>query len=47
MMRTHYCGELNKENIGQTVKICGWTNRRRDHGGVIFLDVHQFERVRA
>jgi aspartyl-tRNA synthetase len=39
MMRTHYCGELNKENIGQTVDICGWTNRRRDHGGVIFLDV--------
>ncbi|VVM17530.1 Aspartyl-tRNA synthetase (EC @ Aspartyl-tRNA(Asn) synthetase (EC [uncultured Gammaproteobacteria bacterium] len=36
MMRTHYCGELNKENIGQTVEICGWTNRRRDHGGVIF-----------
>ncbi len=39
MMRTHYCGELNKKNIGQTVEICGWTNRRRDHGGVIFLDV--------
>ncbi len=39
MTRTHYCGELNKENIGQTVEICGWTNRRRDHGGVIFLDV--------
>ncbi|WP_138145955.1 aspartate--tRNA ligase [Bathymodiolus heckerae thiotrophic gill symbiont] len=38
-MRTHYCGELNKENIDQTVEICGWTNRRRDHGGVIFLDV--------
>ncbi|HIL03095.1 MAG TPA: aspartate--tRNA ligase, partial [Candidatus Thioglobus autotrophicus] len=38
-MRTNYCGELNKENIGQTVEICGWVNRRRDHGGVIFLDM--------
>lgn len=38
-MRTHYCGELSKENIDQTVEICGWTNRRRDHGGVIFLDM--------
>ncbi len=38
-MRTHYCGKLNKENISQIVKICGWTNRRRDHGGVIFLDM--------
>ncbi|WP_428087274.1 aspartate--tRNA ligase [Candidatus Thioglobus sp.] len=38
-MRTNYCGELNQENIGQTVDICGWVNRRRDHGGVIFLDV--------
>lgn len=38
-MRTHYCGELKKENINESVKICGWTNRRRDHGGVIFLDV--------
>lgn len=38
-MRTHYCGELNKNNIDQTVEICGWVNRRRDHGGVIFLDM--------
>jgi aspartyl-tRNA synthetase len=38
-MRTNYCGELNKENISQTVEICGWVNRRRDHGGVIFLDI--------
>ena len=38
-MRTNYCGELNKENIDQTVEVCGWVNRRRDHGGVIFLDM--------
>ena len=38
-MRTHYCGELSKDNIDQTVEICGWVNRRRDHGGVIFLDM--------
>ena len=38
-MRTHYCGELNKDHINQTTEICGWVNRRRDHGGVIFLDM--------
>jgi aspartyl-tRNA synthetase len=38
-MRTDYCGELGKDNIDQTVEICGWVNRRRDHGGVIFLDM--------
>ena len=38
-MRTHYCGELNKDNIDNTIELCGWVNRRRDHGGVIFLDL--------
>lgn len=38
-MRTHFCGELNKECIDQSVVLCGWVNRRRDHGGVIFLDM--------
>jgi aspartyl-tRNA synthetase len=38
-MRTHFCGELNKSALDSQVKLCGWVNRRRDHGGVIFLDV--------
>ena len=38
-MRTQYCGEVNAEHIDQTVELCGWVNRRRDHGGVIFIDL--------
>ncbi|MDC1287459.1 aspartate--tRNA ligase [Gammaproteobacteria bacterium] len=38
-MRTHYCGELNRQQVGQQVSVCGWVNRRRDHGGVIFVDL--------
>ena len=38
-MRTHYCGELNSGHIGQEIELCGWVHRRRDHGGVIFLDL--------
>ncbi len=38
-MRTNYCGQLNVSNLGQTVTLCGWAQRRRDHGGVIFIDL--------
>ena len=38
-MRTHYCGSLNESHIDQTVTLCGWVHRRRDHGGVVFLDM--------
>lgn len=37
--RTHTCGELNTDNVGQQVALAGWVNRRRDHGGLIFLDI--------
>jgi aspartyl-tRNA synthetase len=38
-MRSHYCGQLRESHIGNEVSLCGWVHRRRDHGGVIFLDV--------
>ncbi len=42
-MRSHFCGLVTKESVEQTVTLCGWINRRRDHGGVIFLDVRDKE----
>ena len=38
-MRSHYCGELSGKHIDQEVELCGWVHRRRDHGGVIFIDL--------
>ena len=42
-MRSHYCGQVGKAEIGETVAVCGWVHRRRDHGGVIFIDLRDRE----
>lgn len=42
-MRSHYCGEVNESLTEQTVTVCGWVHRRRDHGGVIFIDLRDRE----
>jgi aspartyl-tRNA synthetase len=42
-MRTGYCGLVTEALVGQTVSLCGWVNRRRDHGGVIFIDLRDRE----
>ena len=44
-MRSHYCGELNESHLDQNVLLYGWVHRRRDHGGVIFLDVRDREGI--
>ncbi|QDL36677.1 aspartate--tRNA ligase [Rhodoferax sediminis] len=43
VMRSHYCGLVTEALMGQTVSLCGWVNRRRDHGGVIFVDLRDRE----
>lgn len=42
-MRTHYCGHLSTSQLDQTITLCGWVHRRRDHGGVIFIDLRDRE----
>ncbi len=42
-LRSHYCGQVTEAQLGQTVSLCGWVHRRRDHGGVIFIDLRDRE----
>ncbi len=44
-MRSHYCGHLNTAHLDQEVELCGWVHRRRDHGGVIFIDLRDREGI--
>ena len=44
-MKSHYCGEITSSNLKEKVIICGWIHRRRDHGGVIFLDVRDIKGI--
>ncbi len=44
-MRTHYCADINEDLIGQEVKVAGWVSSRRDHGGVIFIDIRDNDEV--
>ena len=44
-MRSHYCGEITSKNLNEEITICGWIHKRRDHGGVIFLDVRDIKGI--
>ncbi len=44
-MRSHYCGQIDDSLLGQSVSLCGWVNRRRDHGGVVFIDLRDREGI--
>ena len=43
MKRTDYCGRIDRTRLGQIITVCGWVHRRRDHGGVIFIDLRDRE----
>lgn len=45
MLRTHSCGDINENLIGEVVKVCGWCNTYRDHGGVVFIDLRDFSGI--
>ena len=44
-MRSHYCVEITSKNLNEEITICGWIHKRRDHGGVIFLDVRDIKGI--
>ena len=44
-MRSHYCGHINDDLLGKTLTVCGWVNRRRDHGGIIFIDLRDYSGI--
>ena len=44
-MRTHYCGQVTGTLVGKKVTVCGWVNRRRDHGGIIFVDLRDYQGI--
>ncbi len=44
-MRSHYCGQVDENLVDQEIELCGWVNRRRDHGGVIFVDLRDREGI--
>lgn len=44
-MRSHYCGEINETHLDQEIELCGWVHKRRDHGGVIFIDLRDREGI--